>query len=339
MRLALMLNLLGCRTSNIKTNDGVFGNSNPEDTAYNVEENSESGQEENTDTSNPNDGNSDSGISSDDLEADEGEMENGTDPIDSDNDGIIDGDEQTLGTDPNDEDSDDDGLSDGDELVIGSDPNDADSDDDGLSDGDEVSQGTDPTDADTDDDGIDDGDEITNGTDPTDDGLEDDTGDFWDWGDNANSDCPNCDPAIFSGIYDLDLTFQSSINSTILCTTTSSAFLSSLGDIDFTASCTTSTGASFDFGFDLSITYDNPYATEDYAILFGTVSITLPNGTVISETFAPNTLSSVGIQGYVTTLAPANFGPYHDISFLWRPLIQTPSGQIEYIIYFQGFQQ
>ena len=59
--------------------------------------------------------------------------------IDSDDDGLSDGDEvNTHGTDPNDADSDD-GLDDGDEVTThGTDPNDADSDDDGLSDGHEV---------------------------------------------------------------------------------------------------------------------------------------------------------------------------------------------------------
>ena len=63
-----------------------------------------------------------------------------TNDIDSDDDGLSDGDEvNTHGTDPNDADSDDDGLSDGDEVNTHStDPNDADSDNDGLSDGHEV---------------------------------------------------------------------------------------------------------------------------------------------------------------------------------------------------------
>ena len=102
-------------------------------------------------------------------------------------------------------------------TIIGSDPNDADSDDDGLNDGDEVANGTDPmmrTPMET---------ALLTATkspmEPTNDGLDEDTGDFWDWGDNANNNCPDCDPAIFTGIYDLDLTFQSSVNSTVLCTT------------------------------------------------------------------------------------------------------------------------
>ena len=68
-------------------------------------------------------------------------------------------------------DNDNDGLSDGDEALIGTDPEDADSDDDGLVDGDEVcrfgpgpggdlvpvNHCTDPLDADSDDDGVGDG--------------------------------------------------------------------------------------------------------------------------------------------------------------------------------------
>ena len=87
---------------------------------------------------------------------------------DSDDDGLPDGEEIALGTDPFDDDTDDDGLSDGDEVnVHGTDPLDADTDDDGLSDGDEVNvHGTDPLDADTDDDGLDDGLEVALGLDP-----------------------------------------------------------------------------------------------------------------------------------------------------------------------------
>ncbi len=259
----------------------------------------------------------------------------GTDPNnpDSDGDGITDKDEETVGTDPTNPDSDEDGLSDGNELIIGTDPNDADTDEDGLSDGDEVSQGTDPSNPDTDGDGVSDSDEITNGTDPTDDGVED-TGDFWDWGDNANSNCPDCDPAVFSGIYDLDVAFSSPINNTILCTTTESAFLSSYGDITFTSSCTSSTGASFYFHFDLSVSYANQYASQENAALAGSVSITIPDGTTITENIA-----SQDNNGFVTTLCCENFGPYYDMYFVWRPLIQTPSGQLEYVVYFQGFKQ
>lgn len=254
--------------------------------------------------------------------------------IDSDNDGISDGDEQAIGTDPSDPDSDDDGISDGDELVIGTDPNDPDSDDDGISDGDELNLNTNPNNEDSDGDGISDGEELANGTDPSEDGFGDDTGDFWNWGDGANNGCSGCDPAIFSGIYDLELIFQSSINSTTLCTSNPSVFLSSAGTMSFTSSCTSSTGASFDFDFELYVTFNNQYASAEYGALAGTASITIPNGTEYSRTIAPQEYF-----GAVTTLCCGNFGPYYDINFLWRPLIQTPSGPIEYIVYFQGFKQ
>ena len=91
--------------------------------------------------------------------------------LDSDDDGLLDGEEIALGTDPDDPDSDDDGLTDGEEvLVYGTDPLDPDTDDDGLTDGDEVNlYGTDPLDPDTDDDNCTDGVEVNViGTDPLD---------------------------------------------------------------------------------------------------------------------------------------------------------------------------
>ena len=76
-----------------------------------------------------------------------------------DDDGLNDGDEIALGTDPFDTDTDDDGLTDGDEVphVYGTDPLDPDTDADGLNDGLEPQVGTNPLDPDTDNDGILDG--------------------------------------------------------------------------------------------------------------------------------------------------------------------------------------
>lgn len=87
---------------------------------------------------------------------------------DSDGDGLADGDEIDLGTDPFDPDTDGDGLTDGEEIGLGTDPLDPDTDGDGLTDGDEIDLGTDPFDPDTDDDGLTDGEEIELGTDPLD---------------------------------------------------------------------------------------------------------------------------------------------------------------------------
>jgi hypothetical protein len=67
-----------------------------------------------------------------------------------------------------DTDSDQDGMSDAQEATLGTDPANADSDADGLLDGAEVTAGTDPTLADTDGDGFGDNAEVANGADPND---------------------------------------------------------------------------------------------------------------------------------------------------------------------------
>jgi len=116
--------------------------------------------------------------SDDDGLADGEEIALGTDPFDpdTDDDGLTDGDEVNVhGTDPLDPDTDDDGLNDGDEIALGTDPFDPDTDDDGLTDGDEVHvYGTDPLDPDTDDDGLNDGLEVSLGLDPLDPDTDDD---------------------------------------------------------------------------------------------------------------------------------------------------------------------
>ena len=88
---------------------------------------------------------------------------------DEDRDGLLNGQEVTLGTDPYNPDSDGDGLTDGDEVQrYKTDPNKKDTDGDGIKDGDEVNKSkTDPTKKDTDGDGVSDGDEwLIYGTDP-----------------------------------------------------------------------------------------------------------------------------------------------------------------------------
>ncbi|MEL6342789.1 MAG: redoxin domain-containing protein [Myxococcota bacterium] len=86
---------------------------------------------------------------------------------DDDGDGLTNGEEEELGTDPESADSDGDGLSDGDEVnELNTDPLSQDSDTDGISDGDEVLGGTDPISADSDLDGIGDGVEMDAGSDP-----------------------------------------------------------------------------------------------------------------------------------------------------------------------------
>ena len=68
-------------------------------------------------------------------------------PDDSDGDGFLDADELNLGTDPSDVDTDDDGLTDGDEVYVhATGPSNPDNDGDGVVDGDEINNGTDPND-------------------------------------------------------------------------------------------------------------------------------------------------------------------------------------------------
>lgn len=85
-----------------------------------------------------------------------------SDDDDNDEDGLTNGEEKKLGTDPNNADTDGDGLKDGEEVKrYKTNPLQADTDGDGLSDGDEVFKyKTDPTKADTDGDGLSDGDEV-----------------------------------------------------------------------------------------------------------------------------------------------------------------------------------
>ncbi|MGL5487509.1 MAG: inverse autotransporter beta domain-containing protein [Shewanella sp.] len=107
---------------------------------------------------------------------------------DRDGDGLTNGQEHQLGTDPDKRDTDSDGIDDKTEVDNGSnplDPNDPvkdpnkDRDGDGLTNGEENQLGTDPDKKDTDDDGIDDKTEVDNGTNPLDpnDPLDDPNGD------------------------------------------------------------------------------------------------------------------------------------------------------------------
>ncbi len=98
---------------------------------------------------------------------------------DSDDDGLVDVEEDRMGTDPEDPDTDGDGLEDGAEVHDhGSDPTEVDTDGDGLEDSAEVhDHGSDPTEVDTDDDGLEDDEEVDNGCDPTEVDTDDDGSD------------------------------------------------------------------------------------------------------------------------------------------------------------------
>ncbi|WFO49606.1 inverse autotransporter beta domain-containing protein [Aeromonas veronii] len=119
---------------------------------------------------------------------DKTEVDNGSNPLDpndpvvdpngdKDGDGLTNGQENQLGTDPDNKDTDGDGIDDKTEVDNGSnplDPNDpvvdpnGDKDGDGLTNGQENQLGTDPDNKDTDGDGIDDKTEVDNGSNPLD---------------------------------------------------------------------------------------------------------------------------------------------------------------------------
>jgi hypothetical protein len=86
-------------------------------------------------------------------------QEPGNPNADSDNDGLTNGQESQMGTDPQNSDTDGDGMSDGQEAQAGTSPTNSDTDGDSVSDGQELQQGTDPNDADSDNDGLPDGSE------------------------------------------------------------------------------------------------------------------------------------------------------------------------------------
>ena len=351
MRLLILTILLACRSApkDGPVTEGFLNDTaapsqteSPTDTEdSSSEEASPLPDDTDTDSSNEpsDDPESDSTDSDGDGLTDSEEQSQGTDPndADSDDDGLNDGDEIANGTNPNNSDSDNDGLSDRDETLIGTDPNDSDTDDDGLTDGDEVIAGTDANNPDTDGDGTNDGDEVTNGTDPTDDDVGGDTGSFWDWGDNPNSNCPDCDPAVFAGAYEIDFQFVSAIGPTVLCSQTEQVYFLSSGNLTYSTSCTTTTGANFDFLFELSATYFNQYASADRACLEGSSQITLPNGTSIQESF--NSQDCPGVIGDSNNYFVIGNGiAYCELCFVWYPQITSPNGTVPYTISFTGNQ-
>ena len=80
------------------------------------------------------------------IDPDTGDVIDAHSKADSDGDGLLDGKENQIGTDPNNPDSDGDGLSDSQEVFLGTDPLEVDTDGDGVSDYEEVVKGSDPMD-------------------------------------------------------------------------------------------------------------------------------------------------------------------------------------------------
>lgn len=126
--------------------------------------------------------------------------------LDTDNDGLPDEEEESLGTNPNDPDTDDDGILDGQEVTDGTDPlddcdsiggtalDDSDCDSDGLTTAEENDLGTDPNDADSDDDGLTDGEEVLVTDDPSTDLVPEEASDPLDPCDPYFSDSCSLDP-------------------------------------------------------------------------------------------------------------------------------------------------
>ena len=108
-----------------------------------------------------------SGASGESGESGESGSETPTPLLDSDGDGLADGEAVELGSDPTTADTDDDALSDGREVELGTNPTSPDTDGDGIGDVDEVEFGTDPALADSDGDRLTDPEELELGTDAT----------------------------------------------------------------------------------------------------------------------------------------------------------------------------
>ena len=145
-----------CDDGNTAANDGCDANCQLEGTFVDSDGDGLSDAEEALRGTNPNDTDTDDdGI----LDGNEIRGSTGTDPLDpdTDSDGVDDGVEYDLGTSPTNSDSDGDGLSDRDESKAGTNPLAPDTDSDGLDDLAELIAGTNPTNPDTDNDGVIDG--------------------------------------------------------------------------------------------------------------------------------------------------------------------------------------
>ena len=83
------------------------------------------------------------------------------------------------------------------------------------------------------------------------------------------------------------------------------------------------------------ITYFNQYASADRACLEGSAEVTLPNGTIIQETF--NSQDCPGAIGDPRNgfVIGSSF-TYCDLCFAWYPQITSPNGTVPYTIAFYG---
>ena len=263
--------------------------------------------------------------SDDDGLLDSEEEELGTDPQneDTDGDGILDGEEQEYGTDPRNEDTDGDGILDGEEVLQGTDPRHEDTDDDGIPDGEEATYGTDPRNEDTDGDGVLDGEEVEEGSDPTHNEETESNPEDWDWGE------PGVDASVVAGIYPVMFQFTNSHTGYVLCEDIFDIEVLPDGSITIHHPCVTPNNSVLDIHQELSVyglvDYSQQYGGHYqyiYGSIDGNVHVTVPSGNVFS------TNGQYAVSGSITESSGST-----TISVHWNVAMHTPTGQR----YYQGF--
>jgi hypothetical protein len=310
--------------------------------------------EEATEEMSPQDEEENEGYPTDDGAADDEE-----DWIDTDGDGLTDGDEADAGTDPDNADTDGDGIEDGYEVLYGTDPLDEDTDGDGSEDGEEIENGTNPLDEDTDGDGTLDGDEASDGLeeeqenedstpieeeDNEDDGIEEeeeegedlppeeeeetsdgsDDGETddsdWDWGE------PELEFALLAGSYVGEFTLTNDSTEFVLCQETVEVNLDASGQFDFSHDCVSPNGSVLlieEYGT-LTSAYD--YSEYDWSFYGYTTYL---YGQILGQADISTPSGDIFSTDYYDGRVYIVDGVYQ-IVIAWQVLIDTPSGARSY---------